>query len=307
MEMLKLVISHKTERELKEHGEWVQLHDMYCEHRKSIRHMHQNALQKLVASAEADCAHQWAQVREMQQKADEILSQKEKTARIFEDLLRCRAEKLKKIRAEEKGLQEYQERMNKERAELERRRAKQRKVEKEKIQVFKEMKNEKEREFQQRLEQLQEKDAARKKMKLAAGKKRVDYRQELHDKKLEEQATAEAQRLEEEQRRKEQLDKLAATVAVEAPYDPARVHRDTEASTARLKESEYVGKFQLFKIVGYEDSAISGDMRVKVEKALRNAGLMNTDYGRVIMKNIAPPVEPRKDMISTVFKKDNET
>ena len=307
LEMLKLIICHKTDSELKEHGEWVQLHDMYGEHRKSIRHMHQSALQKLVVTAEADCKQQWVQVREMRLKADEILSQNEKTARIFEDLLKCRSQKLKKIKSEEKELSEYQDRMNKERAELERRRAKQRKVEKDKIQVFKEMKEDKQKEYQRRLEQLQEKDAAMKKIKLSAGKKRIDHRQELHEKKLEEQAYAEDQRLEEEQRRQEQLDKLAATVAVEAPYDPARVHRDTEASTARLKESEYVGRFQLFKVVGYEDDAISGDMRVKVEKALRNAGLMNTDYGRQIMKNIAPPVEPRKDMISTVFKKDNET
>ena len=307
LEMLKLVMSYKTEQELKEHGEWVQLHDMYCEHKRSIRNMHQDALKKLVVSAEADCKQQWVMVKEMQQKADEILSQKEKTARIFEDLLRCRAEKLKKIKAEEKELAEYQERMSKERAEFERRRAKQRKVDKEKIQAFRDMKSEKEKEYQRRLEKLQEKDAAMKKMKLAAGKKRIDYRQELHDKKLEEQAAAEAERAAEEQRRKEQLDKLAATVAVDVPDDPARVHRDTEASTARMKESDYVGRFQLFKVVGYEDTAISGDMRVKVEKALRNAGLMNTDYGRCIMKNIAPPVEPRKDMISTVFKKENDT
>ncbi|XP_063673735.1 coiled-coil domain-containing protein 148-like [Bolinopsis microptera] len=307
LEMLKLVMCHKTELELKEHGEWVQLYDMYWEHRKSIKHMHQSALQKLVATAEADCKQQWVQVREMRQKADEILSQKENTARIFENLLRCRADKLKKIRAEEKELSGYQERMNKERAEFERRRAKQRKADKDKIQVFNEMKEDKQKEFERRLEQLKDKQAAMKKNKLAAGKKRVDHRHELHDKKLEEQAAAEAQQHEEEQRRKEQLDKLAATVAVEAPYDPARVHRDTKATTARLKESDYIGKFQLFKVVGYEDSAISGDMRWKVEKALRNAGLMTTDYGRQIMKNIAPPVEPRKDMISTVFKKDNET
>lgn len=307
LEMLKLVMSDKTERELREHGEWTQLHEMFCEHRRSIKHMHRNALHKLVATAETDCRQQWVQLREMREKANELLSQKEKTARIFEDLLRCRAEKLKKIKAEEKELAEYQERMNKERAELERRRAKQRKVEKEKIQVFREMKDEKEKEYQKRLEKMKEKEAARKKKTLAVGKKRVDYRYDLHEKKLEEQAAAEIQKQEEEERRKEQLDKLAATVAIDAPYDPARVLRDTEASTARMKESDYVGKFQLFRVVGYEDSAISGDMRVKVETALRNAGLMNTDYGRHIMKNIAPPMEPRKDMVSTVFKNDNQT
>ena len=306
LEMLKLTLPHKTEQDLKGHSEWIQLHEMFTEHKKTINRMHRAALQKLVVNAEADCKQQWLVFRKMQEKADEILSQKEKSARIFEELLRCRALKIKKIRAEEEGLIEVRRKMDQERTEYGKRQSRQRKVEKDKIQAFKYMKETKEREYQQKMQELQEKDAARKKNKLTVGKKRVEIRHERHQQKLDEQATAAAQRQDEEQRRKEQLDKLAATVAIEAEDDPTRIFRDTEASACKQKETDYVDNYQLFKMFGYEDSAIQSDMRFKVETALRNAGLVNTDYGRSIMKSIRPPVEPRKDMESTVFKKDDK-
>ena len=306
LEMLKLILPHKTEQELKEHNEWIQLHEMYSEHRKTIKRMHRAALKKLVAGAEADCKQQWVLFRQMQEKTDEILSQKEKTAKLFEELLKCRALKLAKIKAEEEELLEVQYKMTKERAGFEKKQAKQRMVEKDRIQAFKDMKEVKELEYQRKMEELQEKDAARKKNRLTVGKKRVEYRQDLHEKKKTEQATAAVQRLQMEQNKKEQLEKLAATVAVEAKIDPTRIFKDTEASASKLKATDYVDNYQLFKMFGYEDCAIQSDMRFKVEKALRNAGLVDTDYGRQIMKGIRPPIEPRKDMESTVFKKDDK-
>lgn len=43
---------------------------------------------------------------------------------------------------------------------------------------------------------------------------------------------------------------------------------------------------------------------MKLEARLRDAGLHNTDYARQIMSKVPPPQPPRRDMESTVFKKN---
>ena len=49
---------------------------------------------------------------------------------------------------------------------------------------------------------------------------------------------------------------------------------------------------------------MAGDTRLKVERALRDAGIHNTDYARKVMASIKPPQEPRKDQHSILFKYD---
>jgi len=49
---------------------------------------------------------------------------------------------------------------------------------------------------------------------------------------------------------------------------------------------------------------VAGDKRLRVEKALREAGIHDTDYARWIMAKVKPPQEPRKDQHSTLFKYD---
>ena len=49
---------------------------------------------------------------------------------------------------------------------------------------------------------------------------------------------------------------------------------------------------------------MASDRRLKVEKALRDAGMHNSEYARRIMASIKPPREPRKDQHSTLFKYD---
>eukprot|EP00116_Pleurobrachia_bachei_P003068 sb/3463330/ len=304
LEMLRKSLSHRTEDELREHQEWCQLHALYTEHKRTIKRMHTAALQKLVSVADTDCREQWRMKSEVEAKTAEVLQQKERTAKKFEELLKAREERLVKLRVEEEELAVLNERMRKEREDVERRREKQRQMEKEKIAAFQAAREEHHQANEQKLAELREKDARNQKKRLVAGKKRVNYRADLQAQKLEEQAAEQARKEHEEMERKERLDKLAATVAVEAPYDPLRVLNYTEASVSKVKKPDYTPNNPLFSIVGYDDGVIQKDMRLKVEKALRNAGLMNTDYGRSVLTSIAPPVAPRPDMVSTVFKQD---
>lgn len=47
---------------------------------------------------------------------------------------------------------------------------------------------------------------------------------------------------------------------------------------------------------------IVSDKRFKVSEALRDIGLLSTDYAREIIAKIPPPLPPRPDQESTLFK-----
>lgn len=307
LEMLKMVMPQFLEQEVKEHSEWVQLNALYTEHRKSLENMHETTLKKLIERAKRDSKQQWELYNQTMKKADEQLAQKEKTVKIYEELIRCRKQKAAQIKQEQKLIEDYSSKMMKQRQAIQRRKEKEKSITDKKLYEFQSLKRQKEAEYEAKMRSMIEKQDNLKKKQLQKGKQRVDYRDaQQQEKEAEKQARKEeVERLERE--KQERLDKLAATVAIEAEVNPLRVLKDTESTTSRLKETEYYGKTHLFKIIGYDSETIRDDMRFKVEAALRNAGLINTDYGRHVMKGIKPPTEPRRDQVSTVFKKEENS
>eukprot|EP00731_Ephydatia_muelleri_P007870 Em0004g208a len=132
---------------------------------------------------------------------------------------------------------------------------------------------------------------------------RVRHREALRALKDIQQREAEerAGRAQEEQEKK--LELLRQTVRVEAPSDPLRLLRETKVSLARAVGKEQVALQQpLFPLHGYTAEVVMADPRVKLEHALREAGLHTTSYARQIMSHAAPPHPPRRDQFSTVFK-----
>ncbi|XP_041433446.1 coiled-coil domain-containing protein 148 isoform X2 [Xenopus laevis] len=178
--------------------------------------------------------------------------------------------------------------------------------EKEKIQKYKAEKQQAWEELQkrdlQRLEQLRKIMA----QQAEKDKERVLYRQQLLEKRLlekKEWAWLEEQEEEERQRR---LEALRQQVAVIAEFDPVRMMSDTKASKARLGigiEEEFLLQRPLFQLHTYSEQQIISDPRIRIEMALREAGLHQTMYAKEILPQISPPKPPRKDMESTVFKK----
>ncbi|XP_062043007.1 coiled-coil domain-containing protein 148 isoform X2 [Lepus europaeus] len=152
----------------------------------------------------------------------------------------------------------------------------------------------------QRLEELKKLIAEQS----AKDKERVKYRQDLLEKRLMEKREAALQEAHEEEERQRRLEALRQQVAVVAQFDPIRMMSDTMASKTRMDTEieEFILQKPLFTLNTYNEKQIISDPRLRVELALREAGLHKTHYAKEILPKISPQKPPRRDMESTVFK-----
>ncbi|KAK3740895.1 hypothetical protein QZH41_013404 [Actinostola sp. cb2023] len=176
---------------------------------------------------------------------------------------------------------------------------------KDKVKVFEEqkMKEREEAVFKEklRLEELEAEMAEQAILDM----ERVRFRDEKLKEKEEMRKQAVQETMDAEQEKERRLAKLREQVEVHVDVDPERVFRATQATQARfasIYDEELELQKPLFTVHGYEDRKVSSDPRLKVEQALRNAGLHQTEYARKIMATVQPPQQPRKDQQSTVFK-----
>eukprot|EP00076_Gallus_gallus_P023762 XP_015145672.1 coiled-coil domain-containing protein 148 isoform X1 [Gallus gallus] len=136
-------------------------------------------------------------------------------------------------------------------------------------------------------------------------RERVKFRQALLERRIlekKEEALREAHAAEEKEKC---LEALRQKVSVVAKPDPARVVADTAASKARMgvgTTEEFVLQKPLFQLQTYSEEQIISDPRLRVELALREAGLHKTLYAKEILPKIPPLKLPRRDTESTVFK-----
>ncbi|XP_062287277.1 coiled-coil domain-containing protein 148-like [Scomber scombrus] len=130
-------------------------------------------------------------------------------------------------------------------------------------------------------------------------KERVQFRADLLQQRMEEREAKEAERLREEEERQNRLDTLRNQVGVVAEVDPERMMADTEAWKSRhLNVKEFELQKPLYSINTYTDTQIVSDPRLRVEQALREAGLNNSQYAKEVLSVIKPPKPPRRDTIS---------
>ncbi|NWX87447.1 CC148 protein, partial [Nothoprocta pentlandii] len=136
-------------------------------------------------------------------------------------------------------------------------------------------------------------------------RERVKFRRALRERRLLRKREVALRAALAEHERLKGLETLRQQVAVVARLDPARAVSDTVASRARMgigAEEEFVLQKPLFKLHTYSEQQIISDPRLRVELALREAGLHKTLYAKEIFPKIPPPKPPRKDMESTAFK-----
>lgn len=131
---------------------------------------------------------------------------------------------------------------------------------------------------------------------------RINYRAGRLKEKSEILAAREREKMEQQQQVAQRLENLRQTVAISAESDPSRLVADTIASKARIgigADDEVAIQAPLYNVHGYSQKEIDKDVRVRVEVALRNAGMHQTEYAQKIIANLPPPTQPRRDNDST--------
>ncbi|NXT70308.1 CC148 protein, partial [Chaetops frenatus] len=135
----------------------------------------------------------------------------------------------------------------------------------------------------------------------AKDRERVRFRRALLEQRLLEKKELALQ----QERQQQRLEALRQQVAVVAKLDPARAVADTVASKARMgigSQEEFELQQPLFRLHTYTEEQVISDPRLRVELALREAGLHKTLYAREVLSKLPPPKLPRRDMESTAFK-----
>ncbi|NXA72704.1 CC148 protein, partial [Thryothorus ludovicianus] len=139
----------------------------------------------------------------------------------------------------------------------------------------------------------------------AKDRERVRFRRALQEKRRQEQRELALLRARQQQQRQQRLQALRQQVAIVAELDPARAVADTAASKARMgvgATEEFELQQLLFRLHTYTAEQVISDPRLRVELALREAGLHKTLYAREVLSKLPPPKLPRRDMESTAFK-----
>ncbi|XP_064517891.1 coiled-coil domain-containing protein 148 isoform X4 [Pseudopipra pipra] len=304
LDMLQRYLPHKSWHELVAHEKaWDHCHSIRNQHRALLLSWAQArkafVLRAVATAAEAAAAHEAEVVladsrqkqleicAELKAKVLQWKAQQEEAAKLEAAVAARRKEK----EDEKKRLQREQE-------------TSRRAQEKEKLKKYwaeKQLKwQEQEERDLQRLEELRRLMAEQ----AAKDRERVQFRRGLLEKRLLERKEQVLLRAREEEEREKRLEMLRQQVAVVAKSDPARAVADTVASRARVgigANQEFELQQPLFRLHTYSEEQVISDPRLRVELALREAGLHKTLYAREILPKIPPPKLPRRDMESTAF------
>ncbi|XP_032549191.1 coiled-coil domain-containing protein 148 isoform X1 [Chiroxiphia lanceolata] len=304
LDMLQRYLPHKSWHELVAHEKaWDHCHSVRNQRRALLLSWAQArkafVLRAVATAAEAAAAHEAEVVladsrqkqleicAELKAKVLQWKAQQEEAAKLEAAVAARRKEK----EDEKKRLQREQE-------------TSRRAQEKEKLKKYwaeKQLKwQEQEERDLQRLEELRKLMAEQ----AAKDRERVQFRRVLLEKRLLERKEQVLLQAREEEEREKRLEMLRQQVAVVAKSDPARAVADTVASRARLgigANQEFELQQPLFRLHTYSEEQVISDPRLRVELALREAGLHKTLYAREILPKIPPPKLPRRDMESTAF------
>ncbi|NWR35928.1 CC148 protein, partial [Tachuris rubrigastra] len=304
LDMLQRYLPHKTRHELVAHEKaWDHYHSVRNQRRALLLNWAQArkafVLRAVATAAEAAAAHEAEVVladsrqkqleicAELKAKVLQWKAQQEEAAKLEAAVAARRKEK----EDEKKRLQREQE-------------TSRRAQEKEKLKKYwaeKQLKwQEQEERDLQRLEELRKLMAEQ----AAKDRERVEFRRALLEKRLLERKEQILLQAREEEEREKRLERLRQQVAVVAKLDPARAVADTVASRARMgvgANQEFELQQPLFRLHTYSEEQVISDPRLRVELALREAGLHKTLYAREILPKIPPPKLPRRDTESTAF------
>ncbi|XP_039411272.1 coiled-coil domain-containing protein 148 isoform X2 [Corvus cornix cornix] len=304
LDMLQRYLPHKSRQELVVHEKaWDHCHSIRNQRRVLLLNWAQArkafVLRAVATAAEAAAAHEAEVVL-----ADSRQKQLEICADLKAKVLQWKAQqeeaaKLEAaVAARRKKKEDERERLQREQETV--RRAQ----DKEKLKKYwaeKELKwQEQEERDLQHLEELRKLMAEQ----AAKDRERVQFRRALLEKRLLEKKELALLQARQEEEKEKRLEVLRQQVAVVAKLDPARAVADTVASRARLgigTNDEFELQQPLFRLHTYSEEQVISDPRLRVELALREAGLHKTLYAREVLSKLPPLKLPRRDMESTAF------
>ncbi|XP_027721506.1 coiled-coil domain-containing protein 148-like [Vombatus ursinus] len=304
LDMLQKYLPHKSRHDLVTHEKyWSQ----YCLTRDQRRIFLLNwakdkkdFIQKAITTvAEACTAYEMETVLAQDRK-----KQLELCAVLKEKVLQWRAHQEEEAKLEHNIIIRRREKEKKEEKLRKEKEILQREEEKKKIKEYWDKKEQKWQEIEKR--DLQRLEQVRKIMAEQAIKdqERVKFRQGLLEKRWMERKEMAIKETKEQEEREKRLEALRKQVSIVAQVDHVRMMADTLASKARMgigTEEEFVLQKPLFKLNTYTEPQIISDPRLRIELALREAGLHRTLYAKEILPKISPYKLPRRDMASTVF------
>ncbi|NWI05059.1 CC148 protein, partial [Tichodroma muraria] len=305
LDMLQRYLPHKSRQELVAHEKaWDHCHSIRNKRRVLLLTWAQVrkafVLRAVVTAAEAAAAHEAEVVlTDSRQKQLEICA--DLKARVLQ--WKAQQEEAAKLEAavaaRRKEKEDERERLQREQETI--RRAQ----DKEKLKKYW---AEKELKWQEQEERdLQHLEELRKLMAEQAVKdrERVQFRRALLEKRLQEKKELALLQARQEEEKEKRLEALRQQVAIVSKLDPARAVADTVASKARVgigTSEEFELQQPLFRLHTYSEEQVISDPRLRVELALREAGLHKTLYAREVLSKLPPPKLPRRDMESTAFK-----
>ncbi|NXP34503.1 CC148 protein, partial [Leiothrix lutea] len=305
LDMLQRYLPHKSRQELVAHEKaWDHCHSIRSQHRVLLSTWAQVrrafVLRAGAAAAEAAAAHEAQVVL-----ADSRQKQLEICADLKAKVLQWKAQqeeaaKLEAaVAARRKEKEDEREKLQREQETI--RRAQ----DKEKLKKYwaeKELKwQEQEERDLQHLEELRKLMAEQ----AAKDRERVRLRRAALEQRRQQRKERALLRERRERQREKRLETLRQQVGIVAKLDPARAVADTVASKARMgigAQEEFELQQPLFRLHTYTEEQVISDPRLRVELALREAGLHKTLYAREVLSKLPPPKLPRRDMESTAFK-----
>ncbi|KAG7464100.1 hypothetical protein MATL_G00183660 [Megalops atlanticus] len=302
-DMLLRLLPHRTKQELTEHERAWDWHRFTLAQQQALIQSWRRDQASLLAKVlsvlqEARVAHQ-----EELMARSERRHQQEISAQLKEKLHQWHAQQEEVARLEEamatRRREEEEERLRRKQERDEARRT----LQKERVKQFHSEKQRKREELQRRDQQRLEELRTLMAEQARRDKERVQFREVLLQQHREEREARALLKLKEEKEREGRLEALRNQVAVEAEADPERMMGETKAWRSRQRAGEeFVLQKPLHLLYTFTDRQIVSDPRVRIEQALREAGLHDTLYAQAVLSSVRPPRRPRRDTESTVFK-----
>ena len=134
-------------------------------------------------------------------------------------------------------------------------------------------------------------------------KEKVDKRRKCSENKVGARKMKEFEYTEFNLRKQELQHLITQKISDQVACDPKRIYLHTKAYNAKIDSSKHSEDLEtpLFKVDTFTSDEVTADPRIRLEMALRTAGLHNTLYAKEAMKRVSPMKQPRPELQSNIF------